>query len=334
MPLSAHEQAISQMDPVSKGPYIGLLQESVAMDILAPRRVSSFNITGLRFDEVDEPQFIPYNGTIPESTVKGKTISWGVYKVAEHADIDNSFTRDSNNIEDPAARQMRMKVRGLAYMWNNRWINGDRAADPNGPDGLEVIVNKLGSRQRVQPSSQIDISTGGADDDTRYAFLELIDEAHANVEGNRPTAAFANRQFLLRMKGVIRRLKLMGDNFNFVDNPVDTLNVRSDQRTAADGPAFVYEGVPYYDIGVRGDQTTQVIPNNITGVSTGETRVYYCAFGPDDVEGIEVTPMTTELVTPRLEGKDAARWSILHEAGWAAWGPRSVVRLGGIKVAP
>ena len=331
--LAAYEQTLER--PLDKGVILGLRMESNVADILQWAQVDSLSVDGVRFDEVPTPAYTAINATIQEDTVRGKPINWGIFKMLHHIDIDKALEGDSKSIESQSGRQIRMAIKGAAYVMNDRFINGDRASDPTGPDGINVVSQQLASSQTVNPSSQIDIS-GTVTAAVANETLDLIDLAIARIEGHLPSFAFANQEFLLRLKSILRQQDRLGNHHDWLEDNPSFVAPRESERPAAMKPHLLYDTggfmIPFYDAGVKADQTTNIILNNFSDVGSGETRVFFVKQGPDDFEGLMAEALHIEPVGT-LEDKDSERWRLKAMHGFATWGPRSLVRMGGLKVA-
>ncbi len=330
MPLSLVEWAMGQKEPLKKGVMLGITQESVVGDILDFRSTNSLRETGLRYDTVITPDFIPIDGTIPERSAKGKQLAWGVYEMAVHIDIPVILER-AEAVERPSTRQQMLAVKGAAYKLNDQFVNGDQATDPNGFDGIEKIIGNLASAQTVG-ATEIDIS-GAPTSAVMHSFMDRVDDAIQAIEGHKPTFGLCNDTFGSRFRSVLRREGLLGDNHDWVRNGFPFGTMRQTQRTATTEPLFVYQGIPFYDIGLKADQSTRVITNAYAeGGSSAATRAYLVKLGEDDVEGLQFSPPDMVNIG-LLENKNNERWRYTHRVGLAVWGPRSLVKIAGVKVA-
>lgn len=333
MPLTLSEIANQTESRIAKRMLLGIQQESVIADLLTFDRVGGLSIEGRRWDELPDEEFVGINDVIPESTVKSKPLVFGLYKILSHLDIDESILDSDDLIESPELAQLRMKRKAIAFLFNDRFINGDRATDPKGFDGINVLAGLLGSTQVVNAASQLLIRDSDAPTaDTIHDVLDLIDSAIDAIDGHRPDFALANRQFLLRFYSILRRQNLLGTDYNWATGDFNYHNARETSSLPSSRPNFIWRGVPFYDAGLKRDQSTQIILNNYSEVSGNNTRVFFVKVNEDNVQGLQRQPLT---VTPigTLEDKDAMRWRMKWELGLASWGARSVVRMGGVRVA-
>lgn len=326
--LAQHAQA--QREPLKKGVYLGIVRESVMADILPFRSVSSLSETGVRYDEVIEPDYIPISGDIAEKTVSAKQLSWGVYEMAVHIDIPIPLEKEGGLVEKPSTRQTKMAILGSAYKFNDTFVNGDQASDPNAFDGIEKLVGNLDSDQTIG-SSEIDI-TGAVASADAHALIDRVDEGIDAIEGHKPTFALCSRKFGLRFRSVLRQEGLLGDHYDWVRNGFPFGDIRQKLSTKSTDPMFLYAGIPFYDAGPKSDQVSSVIADdNAEGGSTGATRVYMVKLGPDDIEGLQYSPPNMRRIGV-LEDKEVERHRFIWDHGLAMWGHRSLVKVQGIKV--
>lgn len=331
MTYTLSQYAKLEKNPLSKGLMLGLIQESVVGDILTWRNINGMSESGVRYDSVPTPAYIPLDGTISEATVDGHQINHSVYRMAHHIDIPvplEDLTRDL--LAKPSTQQIKLALRGAAYVLNDKFINGDQGTDPNGFDGINKFVGNLASRQTVN-STEIDL-TASYTSATSQTLLNAVHQAMYVVDGHKPDAAFANETFLLKFEEVLRREQLLGNDFNWTTRSLMTSNQRTTDRTASSEPAMMYRGVPFYDVGTKGDQTTKIIGDTYTeGGSTAHgTRVFFVKFGEDNLEGLQADPLQVRPIG-LLESKDNYRWRLTWTHGLALWGPRSISKLQGIR---
>lgn len=320
-----------EKQPLKKGIMLGLAMEGVVLDLLSWRSIGGLSETGVRYDEVTEPDWIPLGGAISSKTANGKPISFSVHQLAMHIDVPRLLEKkDADVLERQSVRQTKLALKGAAYKVNDAFINGDHSGDPNQFEGLNKLAAQLDSAQTIG-ATEIDL-TGSYTDALAESLFYTLDQAIYQTEGHGPTAAFANDTFLLKMESIGRQYKLRGDNFNWESATFDVGDVRNKLTTKASRPAFKYRGVPFFDIGKKADQTTRIIGNTYTeGGSTAHgTRVFFVKYGEEDLEGLQAEPIdTTEI--GMLEDTDVTRTRVTGTLGLACWGPRSITKVQGIR---
>jgi hypothetical protein len=330
MVFTLAQYAMTEKEPLAKGMMMGISQEGVIADLFHWRSIDALSETGVRYDDVITPDWTPINGTISEDTADGHQISHSVYGMSKHIDIPLPLENKTGPLlNKPSTQQIALLRKGAAYEVNDKFVNGDQGSDPNTFNGLNKIVGGLASGQTVG-ASQLDISSTS----NHIAAIDRIHLGMHTVEGHMPTAGFGNQQFLLRFESILRQGNLLGTDYNWKNAALEVDDPRATQRTASSKPAFMYRGIPFFDLGVKADQSTQVILNTYSDAGLGSndnTRVFFIKEGPNDLEGIQAFPMTVVPIG-LMQDKDNYRWRFRWILGLAAWGPRAVVKVQGLKV--
>lgn len=316
-----------------RGVYKGIIREGIVADLLKWRSLNgSLSETGLRRDEVIRPDWIALGGSIASKTANLKPISFSTFEMAVHIDIPIPLDDAASDQEQRGqVTQAQAALDGAAYELNDTTINGDQAVDANQFNGLNKLVSQLGSGQTVG-ATEIDISDGG-DATEQVAVIQRMLDAHLAVSGKKPTAAFCNDTFASKFRSIAFAQRMLGDHHNWLEDTFNPRDPRKHMSTPATKPIFVFDGVPYYDLGVKTDMTTRIIGNSYAeGGSAGATRVFLINEGEDELEGIQSSPLgITEIGV--LEDTDVKRWRLKWMPGLACWGPKSIVKVQGIKVA-
>jgi hypothetical protein len=135
------------------------------------------------------------------------------------------------------------------------------------------------------------------------------------VKGHNPDFLLMNKKMLLALRSCLLREKLLDSTKDMFDRRVD-----------------VYMGARLMDIGVKSDQTTEIITNTETlGGGSYETSIYAVKFGIGDMTwGIQQYPLEVEDLG-ELEDKSTYRTRIDWNLGLATVDPRSIARLYGIR---
>lgn len=328
------QYAMLEKHPLKKGIMLGIAQEGVVSDIFNWRSTGgALSESGVRYDSVNEPDWLALGGAITTRSVQGKQLSYSVYQMALHIDVPRLLdTQNATQLERQSTQQMSLAIKGAAYKLNDTFINGDQASDANSFEGIDKLAGELASTQTVTATGSPDLA-GTFDAAEGWAFLRDIHTAMHRVEGHMPSAAFANSDTLLYLEHLLMQNGVHGDHFDWVEHALEVDDPRRSLRTASTKPAFVYRQVPFYDLGVKADQTTNVLLNTYTeGGRTGDgSRIYFIKQSPEDLEGLSVEmPSFDEIGL--LEDTDVLRWRLKATFGLANWGPRSIVKLQGFSI--
>lgn len=331
--LTLAQYAQTEKQPIRKGIYLGLAKFGMISDIFGWRGLNgALNEEGRRMDEVIRPSWIPLGGAISSATANLKPINFSVYEMAVHLDIPEPLhTNNADKLQRDQMTQTKAAMMGANYELNDVFINGDQGVDANQFEGLNKLVSQLDSAQTIG-SSALDISAGG-DQATRWNVIDRMLDAHRQVSGQKPSYAFCNDTFESKFRGILMREGLLGDHHNWLEDTFNPGDPRKGASTAATKPSFIFDGVPYWNLGVKTDQTTRIIGNAYTeDLAFSATRVFLVKEGEDELEGIQAEPIGVSDIGI-LEDTDVHRWRLKWLPGLACWGPQSIVKVQGIKVA-
>jgi len=327
------QYATLEKEPLAKGIMLGMAMEGVISDLVSWRSTGgALSETGVRYDTFPQPDFISLDGSITTKSVDGTPLSYSVYQLAQHIDVPRLLEKSNKNqLESQFTRQTMLTIKGAAFKVNDTFINGDQASDANSFEGLNKLVADLGSSQTVG-ATEIDM-TGAYSDALAESVFSRVDSIYHACEGHKPSAVFANDTFILKFRSFLRQAGIRSDTYDWVEAAFDVNDPRRSQRTAATRPAFIYQDVPWYDLGTSDGASTRIIGNAYAeGGSAAATRLFAVKFSEEDLEGIQLEPMHVENIG-LLEDKDVLRKRFLWTLGLANWGPRSIVKGAGFKVA-
>lgn len=312
MAITLAESAKLATTDLQRGVIETFVLESTVLD-----RIPLLDIAGNAYaynEEATLPgvEFRAVNGTYSESTGTVNQRSEILYILGGEADVDTFVQQTRGKLNDQRAVQTDMKVKALAYKYQDQFINGDSAVDVNSFDGLK---KRLVGNQVISAGTN-GIPVLGTTDVERNAFWDKMDEAMASVVG-RVDAIYANKQVLAKMRSNARRL------------------LAYDQTTDAFGKTIqTYNGIPLLDIGTKPDGTTPIIPQTETqGSSNVASSIYFVHFGQGEADR-GVTGLTNGGVMVedlgKLQSRPAWRTRIEFFCGLAVFGGRAAARLTGV----
>lgn len=308
MAMTLADLANLEKDPLLKGIYEGLMEVSFLMEKIPFANASELQKKIDRWKDLPGVGFRRLNEGYSESTGTTEQIMETLSILGGDFDIDKVILDAKNTITDPRALQLKMKLRAMAYQFNDTVINGDQAVDPKSFDGLKVRVAALPASQTIDNGGVgVDITRANRTANA-HLFLDILDEAIAAMDG-KPDLILMNRSVRLAFKSILRRADLL-------DHTQDRFNRKID----------AYDGIPFLDLGYKADQATQVIDDDFDG-TTNNTSMFLLKFGAEEYfGGLQMHDIqTTEI--GELESKPAKRWRIEWPVGIAIWNPRSVVRV-------
>lgn len=235
-------------------------------------------------------------------------------------DCDEAIARAKNTIGEARTIQQNMVLKSMAYSFNDNFINGVRNADtPLVFNGMRARIDNVYAKgftgQKVDAAcAGVGILNATAN---RHAFLDKLDALMYAVKGHRPDYLLMNHKMLLAIRSLLRRENLLDNTRDMFDRQVD-----------------VYQGARMVDIGVKADQSTEVITSTETSAgvdgSSEHTSIYAVKFGVGDMTwGIQQFPIETKDMG-MIEEKPVFRTRITWNLGMATADPHSIGRLYGV----
>lgn len=262
-------------DELMKGIVLQFARQSVLFQKLLPfRNVGSFSIKTWQATTVADAVFRDlgegFANTKDEFTEKLE----GVYLLGGKIELDSALLlpADANREIDPFAENVMLQAERYRYAYLNRFINGDRATDPKGFDGIRKRVNTVGGDQLIDAVA-LDLSASSAN---RQKFMDLVQQAifETGADGT-ADAIITSKKGAWALQRAARREGLLNQNKDQFDRPID---------------AFM--GVPILYAGRKGDQTTEIITSTETAAgldgSSTHTSFYVVKLGSPYVQGTQL----------------------------------------------
>lgn len=111
---------------------------------------------------------------------------------------------NTGGIENEVAFQLAQKIKATQATFSDMVINGDTTKDANGFDGLDKAIK---STETDVDGSTLDLSTAAAITTNYHAFLDILDEMLAMMDG-KPTCLMGNTQMLAKVRAAARRASM------------------------------------------------------------------------------------------------------------------------------
>ena len=309
-----------ETDPLRKGVMDTLLMESDIMQMIPWETINALSTRVIRYQDLPSFGYRKVNAAFTESTghVEGKTetISLGGLDI----DTDKAIARAKNTIADARGLQQMMAMKSAAYQFNFKFIAGNPTSDPEEFKGIRLRVDDIfaeGFTEQKFACNDTDTGILNSQAD-RFNFLQDLDKLIYAVQGHSPDVLLMNKKMLLALRSVLLREKLHSYHQDMFGRNVD-----------------MYGNTRLVDIGVRADQTTEIILNTETaaGVPSGgseNTSIYAAKFGEGDMLwGIQQYPMEVEDLG-ELQTKPVFRTRVDWPHGLADVSPRCLARMYGI----
>jgi hypothetical protein len=226
-----------------------------------------------------------------------------------------------STIKDPKQLIMDMKLKALALKWNDYFINGDTGTDPLGFQGLKKRISLMPTRQKIScgnsDSVGLDVTASAANVNKFWTKMEV---GHRYCAGGSVTAMFCNEDMLLGFGRSLRYINSAGGQF--LDFTKDSFERQ----------VMTYKGAPIYDMGLKADQSTEIMTDTEAGGSAASDTcsVYICNF--DEEQGIVGTQLgALEVVQDAKKDVATANQTLIEWVlGLAQYGSYGLTRLWNI----
>ncbi|KKN65903.1 hypothetical protein LCGC14_0477200 [marine sediment metagenome] len=252
------------------------------------------------------------NASFGESTGTFAQKIEGKYIFGHEIDVDTVLVK-----ADPTERQTQrqMSAHAMAFKFNDMYINGDPASDEFKGLSMRVDdVNSDGFTDQYIDAGSATPNRGMLYDTTdRQFFMDNISKLIDVTVGHRSSALFMNSKMYLAFEACFRRENVLRQDKDMFGRIIN-----------------IYQDTPLLRIGVKVDQTTEVITNSedLSGGSD-ETSIYSARFGEKMyLWGIQQEPMTVNdlgEVSDAPVFRDRVQWVV----GLAVANPRAIARAYG-----
>lgn len=324
-----------ETEALKKGIILNLLRYCDVMSVIPWEGVDSLKTIAVRWASLPTVNFRKINEGYTPNEGDTEQVWESVYGFGGEIKFDRVFSKIKTTIIDPKVSQTNMKLKAMALTFNDYFINGDHATDEDGFEGLKKRVSLMPARQTVYVAA----SNAAALDPTASvanarAFLDKLEEAFYKCNGGAVSMMIGNEGTRWGLGRVVRYAQTGGANW---------LDITKD---SFDREVLTYKGVPLYDIGLKTDQTTDIITNTETAGDSGSdaTSLYFTSFnnsedGEDEkseggtinegLTGIQLSDM--EVYDPLNGGEQESTPTTLTRIDWwcglANFGTKSIVRL-------
>lgn len=300
------------------GIMMNLLRSGPILNYLSFENVTAFTSIALRWTKLPDVAFRRVNSGYTTSEGDVEQVYESVYGFGGDMEIDRVFDKVKGSmVKDPRTLLIEMKTKSMALQFNNYFINGDHATDPDGFEGLKKRISNMPSRQTVRASATTDVLDPTASAANARRFLDKLEEAMYKANSGDVNVILANEGMVWGFGRALRYLGTAG--MGLLDMTQDGF-----------GREFMaYKGAPILDMGLLADQTTEVISAAETADDGGAdaTSMYFVPFNMEQgIYGIQLGEM--EIYDP-LDGAEQATkptrlirvewWCGL--AGFGSYGP-------------
>lgn len=303
-------------DPLVKAVSMTLWEESQPMKYIPWETIGSLYKKMLRVQTLPSVARRKLNASWASSSGTTEPVTEGISLVGGNIDIDKEMVEGNQTIEDLRRIQTDMKVKAMAYDFNDQFINGSQVSDEDEFDGLKARCDMSAmSNQKILSATD----TNYIDDTQAHAlaFLKEMDKLTYAIDGHSPTFLVTNSMGLRTINSALRI--------------ADVLDKSKDQF----GQLVTMWGtnIPIYDIGVTADQSTLVMADEtIAGVAGSD---YFSVYAVKVGEGTDFWGLQKHALEAKnvglLEDQVTYRTNVNWPVGLALINKRSIARLYGVR---
>lgn len=321
MAVTLNEYAKLANDPLKKGFILDLLRYSDVLNVIPFVDAPGLKVGGTRWQTLPSVAFRKIGGTYSESTGTVENIQETLALLGGEVYIDRVLAKAGGTIQNPLQVQMQMKAKAVAFQFNDTFINGDLASDADSFEGLKKRVSNMPSRMSIDLASSGDSLKVLASSTTEHQFVDAIHQAMKYVDG--ANYIFCNETTWLGLGQVARRLNLYQEVTDALGKKWSTIG-----------------GVPFIDVGLKSDKSTEIITNTEDPGDAGNdaTSMYVCRIdATDGLHGLQVAGLGMDVYDPTKGGEDPTAPRFIRRIDWAVGlfnlSQYCVARVKGFKMA-
>lgn len=320
MPWTLAEFSKIETDTLRKSVLDTLLMEANILELVPWETIGALSTATVRYQDLPSFGYRKVNEAFTESTghfeQKIETMALGGLDI----DTDKAIARAKNTIADQRAIQQGMALKSAAYQFNWKFIAGSPVTDPEEFKGIRLRIDDIVAEGYTdQKFAGVSGATGILNSSTtRFNFIQDLDKLIYAIYGHNPDALLMNKKMLLALRSCLIREKLLSYSADMFGRQID-----------------MYGAIRLIDIGIRADQTTEIILNSETsaGLPSGGadyTSIYAVKFGIGmDLWGIQEYPLEVADLG-ELQTKPAYRTRVDWPHGLADVNPRCMSRMYGV----
>jgi hypothetical protein len=304
MTVTLVDYAKQSKDPLRKGFILDLLRYSDLLNVVPFETVDGLQVSGTRWQTLPSAAFRRIGAGYTESTGTTEEVVETLVALGGDVKIDNFLTGNGNMIEDPLTTQMRMKAKAVAFKFNDAFINGDQAVDPDSFEGLKKRNSNMPSRMTIDLANAGDSLKVLAGATQEHQFVDAIHQAVKYVDG--ATHILCNETVWLGLGQVARRLNL----FQVIQDALGRT-----WNSISSGSAIV----PFVDVGLKSDKSSEIITNTEDPGDGGNdsTSLYVVRMDTDDgLHGINLSGHELDVYDPLTGGEMESGPQKLRRIDW------------------
>jgi hypothetical protein len=284
MAITLAHAAKLEKDPLRKMIITNMLREGQLLDYLPFENVNALRSVAVRWTNLPDVAFRKINADYTASEGDVEQVYENVFGFGGTIEHDRVWDKVKGSmIKDPVQLAIEQKSKAMALTFNYYFIKGDHLTDVDGFEGLEKRIDNMPSRQKVQlgaaSATAVDPTSSAA---TARDFLDSMDEAAYKANRGDFQVILCNEGVRWGIHRVLRYAAVAG-------GPL--LDVTKDDYGR---DILTYKGAPIIDMGLKTDQSTEIILNTETAADAGSdsTSMYFVPFNTEQgIIGIQLSDL-------------------------------------------
>lgn len=270
-----------ETNPIKRGVLMNMIRHAPILEILPFDDAPGLRAIKVLWNGLPSSGFRNLNEGYSNSTGDFTQVEESVYLLGLDMEFDRIFDNpkvQANAIVSPKVEMTLQASKSVAIKFMDYFINGDLATDPKGIEGLKKRVSNMPSRQTVSASGTTDILDPTASAANARKFLDKWEEA-AHRAGDSVDAIWLNEALMLGYARVLRYTGVSGGPL------FDT------GKDMFEREIFTYKGAPFIDVGLKADQSTEIITLTEDPGDAGNdaTSAYFCSFSEEQgIRGMQL----------------------------------------------
>lgn len=294
MALLLSEAAKLSTDVLQRGVIETILKDSPVLERLPFMTIEGNSYKYTQENTLGSADFYGVNGTWSESAATFTQQSDTLSILGGDADMDNFIQRTASSVQDQRAIQVAKKAKAVAHKFEETFVYGDTATDPNAFKGIANLITN---------SDQIlEAGANGA-----ALTLTMLDQLIDRVKGGKPDMLLMSKRSRRKLKG------LLTASAHYLERGESSFGRQ----------VMMYDGIPV-------EVSDFILDTETKGSSSACSSIYALSFGAEEAlaglqnGGIEVIDVG------QMETKDATRVRIRWYCGLALFNQLRCAKLVGV----
>ena len=294
MALLLAEAAKLATDVLQRGVVETIVKDSPILQLLPFMTIEGNSYKYVQENTLGSADFYAVNASWSESAATFTQQSASLAILGGDADVDNFIQRTASNVQDQRAIQVAKKAKAVAQKFEETFIYGSTASDPNSFNGVKNLITNTDQ-----------IASAGTNGGS--LTLGMLDDLVDRVKGGKPDILLMSKRSRRKLKGLLQA------NAHYLERGESSFGRQ----------VMLYDGIPV-------EVSDYILDMEVQGSSSACSTIYALSFGAEEAlcglqnGGIEVIDMG------QLETKDATRVRIRWYCGVALFNQLRCAKLVGV----